>query len=178
MSDPDNRLKLFLAHEAALVEYAAPIVGDRGRAEDIVQEAFIRFNPGHENGGNPESTDLRQPVAYLYRIVRNLAFDWVRRRATERRYEHLETTEHELAESVSVSPEQEIIRKQTAISVRNALAMLDEKTRLALEMHRIHGKTLTEIAAHFDISVATAHRLIRSGIVQLTLALTHEDEDA
>ena len=81
MSRPnDNSASLYLTHRASLVDYATPIVGDRARAEEVVQEAFIRFAPGPRSGGSVE-----QPIAYLYRIVRNLALDWARRRAVEHR---------------------------------------------------------------------------------------------
>ena len=31
------KLRLFLAHRTALIDYATPIVGDRAQAEDVVQ---------------------------------------------------------------------------------------------------------------------------------------------
>ncbi|MCD6074877.1 MAG: hypothetical protein K0Q70_1760, partial [Rhodospirillales bacterium] len=46
MKSDTAKLTLFLTHRTALIDYAAPIVGDRSRAEDVVQEAFIRFS-GH-----------------------------------------------------------------------------------------------------------------------------------
>lgn len=81
MRDDDPRLKLFLDHRATLVDYATPIVGDRMRAEDVVQEAYIRFAPGAADGA--AAGRVAQPVGYLYRIVRNLALDVTRRRRTE-----------------------------------------------------------------------------------------------
>jgi RNA polymerase sigma-70 factor (ECF subfamily) len=70
----DARLKLYLTHRAALIDYATPIVGCRARAEDVVQEAYIRFVPARVADAR-----IEQPVAYLYRIVRNVALDWTRR---------------------------------------------------------------------------------------------------
>lgn len=46
MRDDDAKLRLYLAHRTALVEYATPIVGDRMRAEDVVQgEEFLLSKP-------------------------------------------------------------------------------------------------------------------------------------
>lgn len=181
MTEFQTRLKLFLDHQSALVEYAMPIVGDRGRAEDIVQEAYLRFGlaaePG-KRGINIADQVVQQPVAYLYRIVRNLALDWRRRRATEHRYAHLETTEYDLAESRQPSPEQEVSRKQLVAQCHRAFSMLDDRARRAVHMHRIDGCTLQEIAVELDVSVATAHRLIRDALVQLALVMDQQKDDA
>lgn len=74
----DDKLQLYLSHRAALLDYAAPIVGCRARAEDVVQEAWLRFSR------QDDSADIRHPASYLYRIVRNLALDQTRRNATEK----------------------------------------------------------------------------------------------
>jgi len=77
----DDHLRLYLAHRAALIEYAAPLVGCRARAEDVVQEAWIRFATAAGRG--QADAGIVHPVAYLYRIVRNLSVDWTRRLAVE-----------------------------------------------------------------------------------------------
>lgn len=81
MSPATNpKLDLYLLHRLALVDYAASLLSCRAQAEDVVQEAWLRFS-------SRDSVDavIEQPVGYLYRIVRNLAFDLSRRDATERR---------------------------------------------------------------------------------------------
>ena len=72
-------ISLFSAHYRDLVHYARGIVNDAARAEDIAQDAFIRFQTAmtHQHRENP--------VGYLYRIVRNLALDFQRRAAYEKR---------------------------------------------------------------------------------------------
>ncbi|MBO6753108.1 MAG: hypothetical protein JJ903_08525, partial [Spongiibacter sp.] len=46
MKYADQKLKTYMTHRAALVDYATPIIGCRARAEDIVQDAFLRYLPG------------------------------------------------------------------------------------------------------------------------------------
>src|SRR3546814_20421537 len=76
-----RKLNLYLRHRAELIDYATPIVGDRALAEDVVQDAWLRFS---EAGSHDAKTRLiRQPVGYLYRIVRNLALDISRRQTAE-----------------------------------------------------------------------------------------------
>jgi len=166
----DNRTRLFLLHRAALVDYATPIVGDRARAEDVVQEAFIRFAPG---GARSEPT-IEQPLAYLYRIVRNLAYDLTRRRAIEQREQEKGPTWWMIPPGVR-TPEQESAHRQDVVRVRNILAGLPTEQRRAVEMHRFGGFTLVEIADELGVSIATVHRLVRDALVRIAAQLTSED---
>ena len=59
------------------MNYANGILHDRAGAEDVVQEAYLRFSAAADSG------QIVNPVSYLYRIVRNLALDWTRRRSVE-----------------------------------------------------------------------------------------------
>lgn len=77
MIDPQHKLELYLAHRHELVDYATSLSGARSNAEDIVQEAWLRFS-------SPRSAqELENPLGYLYRIVRNLTLDLARRSASE-----------------------------------------------------------------------------------------------
>ena len=63
----------------ALVNYASSIIGNRVLAEDLVQEAWLRFDEASKG------RFLEDATGYLYRIVRNLALDSKRRDAQENR---------------------------------------------------------------------------------------------
>ncbi|AFK54107.1 sigma-70 family RNA polymerase sigma factor [Tistrella mobilis] len=172
MRDDDPRLKLFLDHRATLVDYATPIVGDRMRAEDVVQEAYIRFAPGAADG--VAAGRVAQPVGYLYRIVRNLALDVTRRRQTEDR-NRLQHRPDWLAPAELPAPDQGLLDRDETRRMAAALASLPERERVALKMHRVDGCNLQGIADHLGVSVTTAHRLVQGAVVQLTLALRDED---
>lgn len=174
------KLSLFLAHRAALVDYATPIVGDRTRAEDIVQEAYIRFMPSGSRTGQA----VEQPLAYLYRIVRNLAVDGMRRRAMERR-QCGEAPAWWVVPSAPRTPEQEMAHRQTLARVESALARLPSEMRVAVEMHRFGGYSLREIASRLGVSVPTAHRIVRDALIDIarsvapadaSLSSSHDDE--
>lgn len=152
-------LRLYIDHRRKLLEYAGGIVRDPGRAEDIVQEAFLRFRAaasGHF---------LDEPVGYLYRIVRNLALDRRRRATLEGRYfkEGIEGTAAEISDA-RPSPEQEVIARETLQRVIDAMDSLPERTRIAVELHRFGDCTLKEIADHLDVSVSMAQQLVTEGV--------------
>lgn len=165
MSDDASNLNVYVAHRAALVDYAAPIVGCRARAEDVVQEAYFRFvRQAPDAAVGARMVD--QPVGYLYRIVRNLAFDWLRSLgADQRRHE----AHHVLVgDGIAVPSPEDLALEQDALrQVEGALATMPDRMRQAFELHRIGGKTLQQIADTLGVSVATAHRLVRDASVSI-----------
>lgn len=169
MPPTDSSLQLYLAHRAALVEYALPIVGDRMRAEDVVQEAFLRFAPSADSA-TAGAHRIEQPAAYLYRIVRNLAVDLRRRMAADRRRDdaHLLLSE---ALPVAPSPEEEALQRDELRRVDAALAELPPDMRRAFEMHRVGGYTLQEIARHLGVSVPTAGRWAQEALMHVAKRL-------
>lgn len=159
MAPADSTLTLYMAHRGALVKYASGIMGDRSRAEDVVQEAYLRFSDASAR------RLLDEPVGYLYRIVQNLAFDGVRRLSLESRYikRDVAQAEVEIAEE-RASPEAELIARQELERVLAAISELPERTRIALEMHRFGGFKLKEIADRLGISTSMAQLLVMEGV--------------
>lgn len=163
-------LDLYLAHRGALIDYAQPIVGCRSRAEDVVQEAYLRFaqvNQGWADQGRADravAEPIRHPAGYLYRIVRNLALDWARHRILEGEAPAPEQLDH--LPAAAPTPEQAVVDRDQMRRLMAALDELPARTRQAFEMHRLEGLTFSEIARHLNVSVGFAHRLVKQ-------ALTH-----
>lgn len=152
-------LSVYTTHQRELTSYANRIVGDIGRAEDITQEAYLRFSAAmsHEWRDNP--------VGYLYRIVRNLALDCCRRTQFEKALFPHNTDD--IAETVlteQAMPEHQAIMLGELEQLQAALDELPERTRLALEMHRLGGYKLREIAEHLHVSPSMAQHLVKEGI--------------
>jgi RNA polymerase sigma-70 factor (ECF subfamily) len=170
MTEPTAHLHLFLGVRRELVSYAAKITGDHTQAEDVVQEAWIRFIPNQA----ASAPAIDQPVAYLYRIVRNLALDLKRNR--------LRAQTHEAAPPVWLlpthgsDPADMCQHSMTLDRVSNALQALPEASRRALELHRFGGCTLAEIARQLDVSLTTAHRLLRDALVKLAREVDEPDD--
>ncbi|MCF8479916.1 MAG: sigma-70 family RNA polymerase sigma factor [Rhodospirillum sp.] len=159
MARNKSMLDLFMAHRVKLVDYASDLVGNRARGEEVVQEAWLRFY------GATTRTLFDEPLGYLYRIVRNIALDGRRKQVREARYgTDVYDTCSDTSLAASPSPETEAIHREQLAIVQAALAELPERTRVALEMHRMEGYKLKEIAAHFGISITLAHSLIAEGV--------------
>lgn len=158
---------VFLAHRAKLIDYATPILGSREAAEDIVHDAFIRYMPA-----KARITCSEQTLGYLYRTVRNLAFDVLKRKKIEKR-EAEGSPPFWIVSRAEQTPEQTVLLCDQIKTVTRVLQTLPIETRIAVEMSRFGGFTLEEIANHLAISVATAHRHIRSAMVLMAAELDH-----
>ncbi len=165
MEEGDIRHGVYLAHRSALIDYATPILGSREAAEDIVQDAFLRFVPARLQVGSPE-----QALAYLYRIVRNLSFDVLKRRKVETREANAGVPYWAMPRA-EPTPEQSLLLCDQVQMVSDVLASLPVDVRVAVEMHRFGGFTLEQVAAHLGISVTTVHRHVRGAMMKIAAQL-------
>jgi len=149
---------VFMTHRAVLIDYAAKIVGDRGQAEDIVQDAWLL-------AAKMDSAAIREPLGYLRRTVRNLAIDLLRRQVRETRVcgGDLETAVR-TAQDPQGSPEALLSSRRDLACVLRILRGLPDRQRIAIEMHRFGQFKLREIADRLSISVSLVHLAISEGL--------------
>lgn len=158
-------LEIFNAHREGLLRYALRLTRDRSDAEDVVQEAWLRFSR------SAEERPAAEPVGYLHRIVRNLALDGLRRKGLETRiFDDGDGETSQLVDS-SVDPEAVTAARHELALVQQALNAMPDRMRIAVEMHRVEGAKLREIADRLSISVTTAHELVAAGIERCRAAL-------
>ena len=157
-------MKAYLANHAALVDSAAPIVGCRHRAEEVVQDAWIRL------AETPPRGEIERPASYLFRLVRNLAIDQARRIGLELRHGAAEEVPLSAA-SAAPSPEQSAIDQDMLRTLAAVLAELPVRTRLVFEMNRIGGQSVAEIATSLDLSQGFVYRLLREATAHCTKRL-------
>jgi RNA polymerase sigma factor (sigma-70 family) len=158
---PSDPTALFIEHRGSLVDYATRIVGSRAHAEDLVQEAWLRFDEV------ARQRLLDEPLGYLYRIVRNLALDGRRRTALEGQIVGGGANDALFAISPAVEPTPEAValHREELRLLMAALDELPERTRIAFEMHRFGGCKLREIAEFLEISLPWAQRLVADGLL-------------
>lgn len=120
-----------------------------------MQEAFLKVVE------REPITPIAQPLAYLVRMVRNLAIDHYRRQAFEGA---LYASEDEGLEVASPwgSPESNVIHRDLLGRVSDALAQLPVRTRAAFEMVRINDMTLKEAACVLGVSQTLVHFMVKA----------------
>lgn len=147
----------FIVHRLRLHDAAARILGCRQRAEDVVQDAFVKINeiaPGFT---------AQQPVAYLFRVVRNLAIDRHRRASFESTVFAAEDDGLDVV-GCGDGPEAIMIGSQYLQLVSQALSELPSRTRHVFELYRIGDYTQSEIASELDISTTLVNFMIRDAM--------------
>ncbi|MFT4091197.1 MAG: sigma-70 family RNA polymerase sigma factor [Asticcacaulis sp.] len=159
MAESQNKLHLYLRRRRDLIDYATPILGDRSQAEDVVQEAWLRFSLA----GSKAAPDAMHPVSYLYRIVRNMALDVLRRRRREGLV--LDDTEYMSAHADQpVGAEQALMARQKLAALEQALDDLPPRTRRAFDMHRFENRTFSDISAELGVSRTRAFELVQEAM--------------
>lgn len=152
-----------MAHRPMLTDYAAKVIGNREQAEDIVQEAWLALRA--QRGG----AEVRDPLGYLRRMVRNLAIDRLRQRMRESRVlgGDMEGATRMVADTAA-TPERALFARRDLACVLNVLRSLPERQRVAIEMSRFGHHKLREIAVHLGVSLSLAHLLISDGLTACT----------
>lgn len=168
MTGSTRWLAIFTAHRQRMVAEATKVTGDATSAEDVVQDAWLRLSHG--------ATDTRiiEPASYLRRVVRNLALDHYRHRRRHEPGAKLDPADDpgEMP-SDTVDAERRMIASEELAIVTATLATMPPRMRRAVELHRLSGATLREIAGELGVSVTTAHTLVTDGVERCRRALRH-----
>ena len=159
MNGGPSLLQALVENRTILVKTAARITGCHSRAEDVVQDAFLRLA-----GGRAITLPLRAQINYVFRIVRNLAIDHYRKQAMEQRYIGSEE-EGMHATSGNAPPEASNLHQETLEIIDSALSQLPERTRYAFEMYRLHGVQQKDIAKELGVSPTLVNFMIRDALV-------------
>jgi len=135
------------------------MTGDRASAEDVVQEAWIRLSQ------SAAATDIVEPVGYIRRIVRNLALDEYRQRQRRETVLACEVGDDpDMPAAYADGADRALMARQELGLVAAELARMPPRMRRAVELHRLSGAPLREIAAELGVSVTTAHTLVVEGV--------------
>lgn len=139
--------ELYQKYKRPLYQTALAITGDRGAAEEILQDGFVR---AYGAMGRVEAAPSLAP--WLHRIVVNLSYNWTNRNR------RLPLALEALIDSLSApaaSPEWAVEGKALWEIVQAALASLHWKQRTAVVLFYLQGFSLTEIAYILDCPVGT-----------------------
>ena len=160
-SDSEQWRLWFDRHSSGLLLLARQWVFDGSAAEDIVQEAFIRFWRSRHSA--------HDPAAYLYACVKHGALDWLRGR--HRRAQRENEAARPEAESYFLGPAEQAER-QVVISA--ALRELPEEQREVVVMKVWGGLSFPQIAEALGISPNTAASRYRYALGRLREHLAEE----
>lgn len=158
--DEDAVRAAYQAHAGELYGFAARALGDRGLAEDAVQETFLRawraaarYDPGRGS--------LR---TWLFAICRHVVIDLSRGRAARPPLAPAERPDREAAVD-------ELDRALVAVGISEALRQLGDRHRVVLEEVALRGRPVAEVARDLGVPVGTVHSRLYYAMKALGVAL-------
>jgi RNA polymerase sigma-70 factor (ECF subfamily) len=160
---------VFDRHAGAAFSLAYRMCGQRARAEDVVQEAFLSL---WRSGARYDR--VRGSVrSWILSTVHNRAVDIIRRDVVK---VGRDVADERLAERVPSGEqvEQEVERRDDAHRVRTALRELPSDQRRVIELAYFGGFTNTQIAEILELPAGTVKGRMRLGLSKLRLSLSSE----
>jgi len=147
------------------------ICGDRGAAEEILQDVYLKvwtragsYRPGEAS-----------PISWLCAIARNAAIDWRRRQRA------VAPLPDEVAETIpdeSVRIEEDIDAGRNRARILHCLGRIDRDKAQAIRAAFFGGLTYAELAERQDRPLGTIKSWIRRGLAQLKDCLEGREQDA
>ncbi len=159
--DIDAMDVLFSRYSGLAYALALRILGDPARAEDAVQDAFVRLWK-RVSTFDVARGSLR---TWLLTVVRNCAIDILR--GSQREREELELHVELRAEGEGSNPWREVARSLERQAVRDALGALPREQRQAIELAFYGGYSHQEIARIVSIPEGTVKGRIRLAMEKL-----------
>ena len=166
----------YTEHSSELRAHAARILKDTQRAEEVVQDALIKFMLAA-----PELESADHALGYLHRTIENLCVDIFRLEGRRPNLVLLDDAQAEVESTwVDAGDHSEVIAQaDDAAIIRQALAMLSPAERTALVMWEMDGRTTEEIAAELNIKESAVRHTLSRARASLRRVLTEIviDED-
>ena len=150
----------YTENAAELRAHATRILKDTNRAEEVVQDALIKFMLAA-----PELSSAEHALGYLHRTIENLCVDIFRLEGRRPNLVLLDDAQAEIeANWIDNADHADVISAaDDAAIIRQALALLSPAERTALVMWEMEGRTTEEIASALNIKEsAVRHTLSRA----------------
>jgi len=168
--------ELVLRYQNRLLTVLEHLVGSREQAEDLAQDVFVRVFKARERYA-PEA----KFSTWLFTIANNVASNALRSRSRRREVgvpegngaDSAPLALDQLAKAASgFMPTRALDKAEQAEMVRNAVAALSERQRMALLLAKFEGMSYQDIAQTMGLSVQAIKSLLSRARVNLKEILT------
>ena len=151
---------IYTEYRTSLVSQARRMLRDETDANEVVQEAFLKFMLAA-----PDLDTTERAIAYLRASVNNLALNVIRARGDRPNLVALDadTTQErldEIANENHVDIDTTITAAEDAAIIREALSRLTSDQRTALVMWEMEGRSTEEIAAALNTTPANVRHVV------------------
>ncbi|MGU3495731.1 RNA polymerase sigma factor [Xanthobacteraceae bacterium A53D] len=158
---------LIESYYGELRSYASRKLGNAAAAEDVVQEACLRFASARDE-------PIENPRAWLYRVVGNLVIDQLRRERSIGNIVH-QGPDHLDVVDETIDLERQLVAKQRLATLAKAVAELPPRCRECFVMRRFDDLDQNEIAERMGISRNMVEKHLRQALIHCTSRLREAD---
>ena len=159
----------YTQHRAELMAHASRVLKDQIKAEEITQDALIKFMLAA-----PELESEEHALSYLHRTIENLCIDLFRLEGRRPNLVVLDdaTAEVEAAWQNNGDHSAAMSSAEDAAIIRQALALLSPAERAALVMWEMEGRSTEEIAAELGIKESAVRHTVSRARASLRKVLS------
>lgn len=146
--------ELFERQRPALISLAYRMLGERSEAEDVVQEAWLRWS-GADRAG------LRDPAAWLRRVTTNIAVDALRSARRRREVYVGPWLPEPLMDEVADGPDRSFaLAQECELALLWAMERLSARERAAFILREVFDADYAELAETLGTSQANCRKLV------------------
>lgn len=158
---------LYRQHRQGLYSLAVSITGSHQLAEDSVQNAFARLFGREIPGSIPGSIPGNDPVAYVYKSVRNSAIDTCRSAKRQSRLKESLFNGFRVTGRSETTPDENLLTQERSDLLREAIACLSEPEREAVVLRAFAGLTFAQAGEVANVSTKTVATRYRRALMKL-----------
>jgi RNA polymerase sigma factor (sigma-70 family) len=159
----------YTQHRAELHAHASRVLKDSIRAEEITQDALIKFMLAA-----PELESDEHALSYLHRTIENLCIDLFRAEGRRPNLVVIDDAQAEVEAAWQSNGDHSaaISAAEDAAIIRQALALLSPAERAALVMWEMEGRSTEEIAAELGIKESAVRHTVSRARASLRKVLS------
>jgi len=159
----------YTLNRSELIAHANRIVKDKAKAEEITQEALVKFMLAV-----PELSSDSHALSYLHRTIENLCIDLFRAENRRPNLVALDDATAEVESTWQVSGDHSvgISAAEDAAIIRQALSLLSPAERAALIMWEVEGRSTAEIAKELGIKESAVRHTVSRARASLRKVLS------
>ena len=159
-------------HRSSVVHFLYRMIQNQAIAEELAQEVFLRV---YRSRATYEAT--AKFTTWLFRIATHLALNSLRDGKHERMHERLDHDSFDQpvrqVSDTRPSVEQSMVYQAKLAEIRRAIAMLPEKQRAAVLLHKYEEMEYTQIARVLNCSESAVKSLLFRAYETLRARLAH-----
>ncbi len=168
---------LYEATSPKLFGFVLRILQKRELAEEVLQESFINI----WNNASSYQSSLAAPMTWMTTIVRNRAFDLLRKLSNGQQHdveidaEYFDSDIMSALESGEATPLQALELSQDAAALASCMSRLEALHRQAMALAFYHDLSHSEVAEQMKLPMGTVKTWIRRGLDKLRTCLVRRE---